>query len=122
MFDQIKDGKAPEGKWPLTLASHPGKAIIREPGLKNKRDDGEQLFFGDAKDATVVTYEGKYIHMVNESKFWLEIPRNQHEEDYAMWFRTLHSRNDDYFAWIINENGTISSKNNEDLVLGFGIA
>ena len=60
--------------------------------------------------------------MVEEKEFWLEIPRNQHENEYAMWFRTLHSRNDDYFAWIINENGTISSKNNTKLVLGFGVS
>ena len=39
-----------------------------------------------------------------------------------MWMRTLHSKNDDYFAWIINEDGTISSETNQDLVLGFGIA
>lgn len=69
-----------------------------------------------------VTYEGKYLHMVDNKKYWLEIPRNEHEEGYAMWFRTLHSKNDDYFAWIINEDGTMSSKNNQDLVLGFGIS
>jgi len=39
-----------------------------------------------------------------------------------MWFRTLHSKNDDYFAWVVNENGTISSKENSDLVLGYGIS
>jgi len=39
-----------------------------------------------------------------------------------MWFRTLHSKNDDYFAWIINNDGTFSSKKNQDLVLGWGIA
>jgi len=56
------------------------------------------------------------------NKFWLEIPRNQHDADRAMWFRTLHSKNDDYFAWVINENGTISSENEKDLVLGYGIS
>jgi hypothetical protein len=60
--------------------------------------------------------------MVEEDDFWLEVPRNQHTKEYVMWFRTLHSRNDDYFAWIINENGTISSKNNKDLVLGYGLS
>ncbi len=60
--------------------------------------------------------------MVEEKNFWLEIPRNEHELEFTMWFRTLHSKNDDYFAWIINDNGTISSQNNKDLVLGFGIS
>ena len=40
-FDQIKDGKAPEGEWPLTLSSHPGRAIIRGPDPKHKGHPGE---------------------------------------------------------------------------------
>ena len=39
-----------------------------------------------------------------------------------MWFRTLHSSNDAYFAWSVNQNGTISSSQNAYLVLGYGIA
>ena len=39
-----------------------------------------------------------------------------------MWFRTLHSSNDDYFAWVVNANGTISSKKAPKLVLGYGIS
>lgn len=37
-----------------------------------------------------------------------------------MWFRSLHSRNDSYFGWINNGDGTISCKNKSDLVLGYG--
>ena len=69
-----------------------------------------------------VTFEGKYLHMVDEKKYWLEIPRAEHEEGFAMWFRTLHNKNDDYFGWVINEDSTISSHKNQDLVLGFGIS
>ena len=39
-----------------------------------------------------------------------------------MWFRTKHSDNDDYFGWVVNKNGTISSLKNDELVLGYGIA
>lgn len=66
--------------------------------------------------------QGKYIHSVDKSNFWLEIPRAQHEVDKAMWFRTKHSNNDDYFAWVVNQNGSISPKSNTELVLGYGIA
>ena len=103
----------------MTLASHPGRAVVRAPPHGN---DGEQMLMGDASEALKVTYEGKYIHLVDEKRFWLEIPRNQHKESYSMWNRTLHSKNDDYFAWVINNDGTISSENNEELVLGFGIS
>jgi len=123
VFDEIKDGKFPEGNWKMTLKSHPGRAIVR--GGKNLvKHDGEQAFLGDAKDAHTVKMDknGKYIHSVDKSNFWLEIPRDQHEEGKAMWFRTKHSNNDSYFAWVANENGTVSSKNEKDLVLGYGIS
>ena len=111
----------------MTLKSHPGKALVRggEKYILPGHHNGEQAFLGDAKDAHTVKWEGKgnkYIRSMDHKKFWLEIPRNQHDEDRAMWFRTLHSSNDDYFAWVVNENGTISSKNNDELVLGYGIS
>lgn len=123
VFDACQDGVAPEGEWKMTLASHPGKAIVRG-GKEHIKHDGEQAFLGDAKDAHTVKMDmkGKYIHSVDKSNFWLEIPRAQHDEDKAMWFRTKHSNNDDYFAWVINQNGTISSKSNDQLVLGYGIS
>ena len=123
VFDACQDGKAPEGEWKMTLKSHPGRAIVRGD-KKLIKHDGEQAFLGDAKDAHTVKMDekGKYIHSVDKSNFWLEIPRAQHDEDKAMWFRTKHSNNDDYFGWIINENGTISSKSNDKLVLGYGIS
>ena len=34
------------------------------------------MLMGDASRAMKVTYEGKYIHLVDEKRFWLEIPRN----------------------------------------------
>lgn len=111
VFDALEGGNKPEGEWKMTLKSHPGKAIVRG-GKKYVKHDGEQIFLGAAEDAHTVKWEGeekKYIHSMDHKKFWLEIPRSQHEEDRAMWFRTLHSENDDYFAWVINENGTISS-------------
>ena len=40
VFDEIKDGKAPEGEWKMTLSSHPGKAIVRG-GKKYVKHDGE---------------------------------------------------------------------------------
>ena len=41
-------------------------------------------------------YEGKYLHMVEEDDFWLEVPRNQHTKEYgsehftAEMMTTLH--------------------------------
>jgi hypothetical protein len=40
VFEYLKDGKAPEGEWPLTLASHPGRALIRKPEF-GREWDGE---------------------------------------------------------------------------------
>jgi len=62
----------------MTLKSHPGKAIVRG-GKKYVKHDGEQAFLGDASEAHTVKWDGKndkYIHSVDEKKFWLEIPRN----------------------------------------------
>jgi len=69
-----------------------------------------------------VKFNGKYFQSMHRERFWLEVPRNQHTEDYALWWRTKHSDNDDYFGYIINENGTVSTKKNSSLVLGYGIA
>lgn len=39
-----------------------------------------------------------------------------------MWFRTLHGENDDYFGWVVNDDGTVTPKKNAELVLGYGIS
>ena len=124
VFDAAEKGFIkPESEWKMTLKSHPGRAIVRGDDTLI-RHDGEQAFLGFAKDAHTVKMDedGKYIHSVDKSDFWLEIPRNQHDINKAMWFRTKHSSNDDYFGWIVNENGTISSMKNSELVLGYGIS
>jgi len=122
VFEHLVGGKAPKGKFPLTLKSHAGMAIVT-PGGKMNIGDGEQAFMGSARDALQVTWEyGKYIRSAVRNQFWLEIPRDQHIADRAMWFRTLHSKNDNYFGWKINKNGTVSSKKNSKLVLGYGVS
>jgi len=39
-----------------------------------------------------------------------------------MWWRTLHSRNTEFFGFKVNEDGTISSQTTPELVVGFGLA
>lgn len=114
----------------LKLSSHPGRAIIRGPDELmhiGKGHDGEQVFFGKADNALKVKFikqkSGNYYIQQTEGKeFWLEVPRNQHDIDKAMWFRTKHSDNDDYFGWVLNKNGSIQSCKKDNLVLGFGIS
>ena len=124
VFDALVGGTVPEGGFKMTLKSHPGKAVARFD--KWNKGDGELMWMGDAADAHTVAIETKddvhWIKSCDHKNRWLEIPCNEHEENYAMWFRTLHSRNKDYFAWQVNDDGTISSHNKQDLVLGLGMA
>merc|ERR1719454_169829 len=108
----------------MTLKSHPGLAIVRDQ--KWNKGDGELSFVGEAADAHTVKVETKsdvhWIQSCDHKNRWMEIPCAQHEEDMVMWFRTLHGRSKPHFAWKVNEDGTISSDQEKDLVLGVGLA
>lgn len=129
-IEGLKDFKGDE-VWSgdFILSSHPGRAIVR--GEDAEKHDGEQVFFGETSKAMKIQIkkEGKngvfYIKRIMQAKskdFYLEVPRNQHDLNKAMWFRTLHSRNNDYFGWYINPDGSIRDFKNEDLVLGVGVS
>jgi len=102
VFDALIGGKVPEDKWKMTLKSHPGKAIVRGR-KKDFKHDGEMTMLGDAKDALNVEFDKHkddyYLRSAENKKMWLEVPCNHHEPNFVTWWRTLHSRNTDYFGW-----------------------
>lgn len=61
------------------------------------------------------------IHSLDWDSHYLEHPWGQFAAEYQIGYCKLHSRNKQYFGWKPNEDGTISSENDHDLVLGYGL-
>jgi hypothetical protein len=126
IFKDLVNGSNSDGEWTMKISgSLAGKSIKRGNDPHHKGHPGEQILLGEANEALKVRWDGNYIRMIDEigyvGYYYLEVPRAQYRKEYAMWFRSLHSRNDNYFAWVNNGDGTISCWGEQNLVLGYGV-